>query len=59
MKPSIKKIVDYYRSGTLNELRDKGQMSAAEYQRHVAAVKAYEAQSKKVRKPRPKPGPST
>lgn len=46
MKPNIKVIASYYRSGTLDELRDKGQMSVAEYQRHVEAVKAYEAQSK-------------
>lgn len=43
MKPSIKTIVSYYRSGTLAELHRKGQMSTAEYNRHVEAVKAYEA----------------
>lgn len=47
MKPSIRVIASYYRSGTLDELRSKGQMSEAEYNRHVAAVKAYEAQSNK------------
>lgn len=43
MKPSIKRIWSYYRSGTLKELRDKGQMSEAEYQRLVESAKAYEA----------------
>lgn len=47
MKPSIRVIVSYYRAGTLDELRRKGQMSQAEYNRHVEAVKAYEAQSNK------------
>lgn len=45
MKPSIKTIASYYRSGTLDELQRKGQMSSAEYRRHVEAVKAYEAKS--------------
>lgn len=47
MKPSIRVIASYYRAGTLGELHRKGQMSTAEYQRHVEAVKAYEAKSPK------------
>ncbi|MCU9527540.1 hypothetical protein [Pseudomonas mosselii] len=47
MKPSIRVIASYYRAGTLDELRRKGQMSEAEYSRHVAAVKAFEAKSSK------------
>lgn len=47
MKPSIRVIASYYRSGTLDELRSKGQMSEAEYNRHVAAVKAFEAKTSK------------
>ena len=47
MKPSIKTIASYYRSGTLDELHRKGQMSTAEYNRHVDAVKAYETKSNK------------
>lgn len=46
VKPSIKTIASYYRCGTLDELLRKGQMSKAEYDRHVEAVKAYEAKSK-------------
>lgn len=42
MKPSIKTIWSYYRSGTLKELRDKGQMSEAEYQRLVKTANTYE-----------------
>ena len=45
MKPSIKVIASYYRAGTLDELLRKGQMSQAEYNRHVEAVKVYESQS--------------
>lgn len=47
MKPCIRKIASYYRAGTLDELHRNGQMSTAEYNRHVEAVKIYEAQSKK------------
>ena len=47
MKPSIKTIASYYLAGTLDELRRKGQMSQAEYNRHVEAVKAYEARTNK------------
>ncbi|WP_443694945.1 hypothetical protein [Pseudomonas sp.] len=47
MKPNIKRIASYYRSGTLDELHRKGKMSTAEYNRHVDAVKAYEAKSNK------------
>jgi hypothetical protein len=43
MKPSIKSIWSYYRSGTLKELHDKGQMSEAEYQRLVRTAKSYAA----------------
>lgn len=44
MKPSIRMIAIYYRCGTLDELHRKGQMSTAEFNRHVGAVKAYEAE---------------
>jgi hypothetical protein len=47
MKPSIKLIASYYRAGTLDELHRSGKMSTAEYNRHVEAVKAHEAQSRK------------
>lgn len=47
MKPSIRLIASYYRAGTLDELHRSGQMSTAEYNRHVQAAKAYEAQAKK------------
>lgn len=47
MKPSIRVIASYYRAGTLDELHRKGQMSTAEYNRHVEAVKAYESRSGK------------
>ncbi len=47
MKPSIKAIANYYRAGTLDELRRKGQMSEAEYDRHVEAVKEYESRTSK------------
>lgn len=43
MKPRIRVIASYYRAGTLDELHRKGQMSTAEYNRHVDAVKAYES----------------
>lgn len=45
MKPSIRVIASYYRAGTLDELHRKGQMSTAEYNRHVHAVKTYESRS--------------
>jgi hypothetical protein len=44
-------IASYYRAGTLSELNRKGKMSDAEYQRHVEAVKAFEAKSSKEREP--------
>lgn len=47
MKPSIRVIASYYRAGTLDELHRKGRMSTAEYNRHVEAVKAFEAKSNK------------
>lgn len=43
MKPSIRIIASYYKAGTLAELHRRGLMSLAEYRRHEAAVKAYEA----------------